>query len=168
MAAGPGHDAHRVGRGIAAAIAAEHAFMIETVGQALGKYGDMIIDQIEKKIAEEVGKLRAEVNLQRASDDRDVVPLGLIDAGHIADHGIDAPLVQMPTDTDLGAWLSQTGGVDRPENETVPTDDYLHSPNNSRWCWCRRRRSPSPIASSCGSKRRRLPMCWSHCANGTA
>ena len=54
-------------------IAAEHAFMIETVGQALGEYGDMIIDHIEKKIAEEVGKLRAEVNLKRASDDGDVV-----------------------------------------------------------------------------------------------
>ena len=38
--------------------------MIETVGQALGEYGDMIIDYIEKKIAEEVGKLRAEVNLK--------------------------------------------------------------------------------------------------------
>ena len=49
--------------------------MIETVGQALGEYGDMIIDHIEKKIAEEVGKLRAEVNLKRASDDGDVVPL---------------------------------------------------------------------------------------------
>ena len=51
-------------------IAAEHAFMIETVGQALGEYGDMIIDHIEKKIAEEVGKLRADVNLKRASEGR--------------------------------------------------------------------------------------------------
>ena len=32
--------------------------MIKVVGQALGEYGDMIIDHIEKKIAEEVGKLR--------------------------------------------------------------------------------------------------------------
>jgi hypothetical protein len=32
----------------------------------------MIIDHIEKKIAEEVGKLRAEVNLKRASDDGEV------------------------------------------------------------------------------------------------
>ena len=54
---------------------AEHEFMIKVVGQALGEYGDMIIDHIEKKIAEEVGKLRAEVNLKRASDDGDVVPL---------------------------------------------------------------------------------------------
>jgi hypothetical protein len=46
---------------IAEAIAAEHAFMIETVGQSLGEYGDGIIDHIEKKVAEEVGKLRAEV-----------------------------------------------------------------------------------------------------------
>ena len=38
--------------------------MIETVGQPLGEYGDMIIDHIEKKITEEVGKLRAEVNLK--------------------------------------------------------------------------------------------------------
>jgi hypothetical protein len=37
--------------------------MIETVGQALGEFGDVTIDHIEKKIAEEVGKLRAEVNL---------------------------------------------------------------------------------------------------------
>ena len=56
---------------------------------------------------------------------RDARYLGLIDARHIADHGIDAPLVHMPTDTDLGAWLSQTVGVDRPEDETVPTDDYF-------------------------------------------
>ena len=49
---------------IASTIAAEHAFMIETVGQPLGEYGDMIIDHIEKKIAEEVGKLRAEMNLK--------------------------------------------------------------------------------------------------------
>jgi hypothetical protein len=35
----------------------------------------MIIDHIEKKIVEEVGKLRAEVNLKRASDDGEVVPL---------------------------------------------------------------------------------------------
>jgi hypothetical protein len=41
---------------IAAAIAAEHEFMIATVGQALGEYGD----NIEKKIAEEVAKLRIE------------------------------------------------------------------------------------------------------------
>ena len=34
---------------IAAAIAAEHAFMIETVGQPLGEYGDMIIDHIERR-----------------------------------------------------------------------------------------------------------------------
>ena len=38
-------------------------------------YGDMIIDHIEKKIAKEVGKLRAEVNLKRASDDGKVVLL---------------------------------------------------------------------------------------------
>ena len=30
-----------------ARIAAEHEFMIATVGQALGEYGDMIIDHIE-------------------------------------------------------------------------------------------------------------------------
>jgi hypothetical protein len=35
----------------------------------------MIFDHIEKKIAEEVGKLRAELNLKRASDDGEVVPL---------------------------------------------------------------------------------------------
>jgi hypothetical protein len=29
--------------------------MIKVVGQALGEYGGMIIDHIEKKIAEEVG-----------------------------------------------------------------------------------------------------------------
>jgi hypothetical protein len=49
--------------------------MIKVVGQALGEYGGMIIDHIEKKIAEEVGKLRADVNLKRASDDGDVVLL---------------------------------------------------------------------------------------------
>ena len=42
---------------------AEHEFMIKVVGQALGEYGDMIVAHIEKKIAEEVGKLRAEVDL---------------------------------------------------------------------------------------------------------
>ena len=46
--------------------------MIETVGQPLGEYGDMIIDHIEKKIAEEVGKLRAEVNLKPRERQRDV------------------------------------------------------------------------------------------------
>jgi hypothetical protein len=35
----------------------------------------MIVDHIEKKIAEEVGKLRAEVNLKRASDEGDVAVL---------------------------------------------------------------------------------------------
>ena len=35
----------------------------------------MIVDHIEKKIAEDVGKLRAEVNLERKSDDGEVVTL---------------------------------------------------------------------------------------------
>ena len=35
----------------------------------------MIVAHIEKKIAEEVGKLRAEVNPKRASDDGDVLVL---------------------------------------------------------------------------------------------
>jgi hypothetical protein len=61
-------DAHRGGD-------RKRACIIEVVGQALGEYGDMIIDHIEKKIAEEVRKLRAEVNLKRASDDGEVVPL---------------------------------------------------------------------------------------------
>ena len=42
--------------------------MIKVAGQALGEYGDMIIDHIEKKIAKEVGKLRTEVNLKRESE----------------------------------------------------------------------------------------------------
>ena len=50
----------------------QHRFMIETVGQVLGEYGDMIIDHIDKKIAEEVGKLRAEVNLKPRERQRDV------------------------------------------------------------------------------------------------
>ena len=54
-------------------IAAEHQFMIATVGQALGEYGDQLVAEIEKKIAEEVGRLRADVNLKRASDDGEVV-----------------------------------------------------------------------------------------------
>ena len=56
-------------------ISAERDFIIEVVGQALGEYGDMIVAHIEKKIAEEVGKLRAEVNPKLASDDGDVVVL---------------------------------------------------------------------------------------------
>ena len=49
--------------------------MIKVVGQALGEYGDQLVAEIEKEIAEEVKKLRAEMNLKRASDDGDVVPL---------------------------------------------------------------------------------------------
>ena len=49
--------------------------MIKVVGQALGEYGDQLVAEIEKKIAEEVGRLRAEVNLERASADGDVVLL---------------------------------------------------------------------------------------------
>ena len=49
--------------------------MIKVVGQTLGEYGEQLVAEIEKKIAEEVGKLRAEVNLKRASDDGNVVVL---------------------------------------------------------------------------------------------
>jgi hypothetical protein len=35
----------------------------------------MIVDHIDKKIAEEVGKLRAEVTLERKSNDGEVVVL---------------------------------------------------------------------------------------------
>jgi hypothetical protein len=49
--------------------------MIKIVGQALGEYGDQLVAEIEKKIAEEVGRLPADVNLKRASDDGEVVLL---------------------------------------------------------------------------------------------
>ena len=39
--------------------------MIKVVGQALGEYGDQLVAEIEKKIAEEVGRLPADVNLKR-------------------------------------------------------------------------------------------------------
>ena len=53
---------------IAAAIAAEHEFMIGR-RPAFGEYGDKLVPEIEKKIAEEVGKLCAEMNLKRAGHD---------------------------------------------------------------------------------------------------
>ena len=49
--------------------------MIKVVGQALGEYGDQLVAEIEKKIAEEVGRLPADVNLKRTSDDGEVVLL---------------------------------------------------------------------------------------------
>ena len=49
--------------------------MIETVGQALGEYGDQLVAETEKKIAEEVGRLPADVNQKRASDHGEFVLL---------------------------------------------------------------------------------------------
>jgi hypothetical protein len=56
-------------------IAAERDFIIEVVGQALGEFRDELVGDIEKMIAKEVEKLRAEVNLKRASEGGDVVLL---------------------------------------------------------------------------------------------
>jgi hypothetical protein len=42
---------------------------------ALGEYGEQLAAEIEKKIAEEVERLRADMNLKRASDDGEVVLL---------------------------------------------------------------------------------------------
>jgi hypothetical protein len=42
---------------------------------ALGEYREQLVAEIEKKIAEEVERLRADMNLKRASDDGEVVLL---------------------------------------------------------------------------------------------
>ena len=57
-------------------ISAERDFIIEVVGQALGEFRERSWSgEIEKKTAEQVEKVRAEVNLKRASDDGKVVLL---------------------------------------------------------------------------------------------
>ena len=58
-----------------ALIAAEREFIIEVVGRALGKFRDELFDEIEKMIAEEIGKLGTEVNTKRESSDGEVVLL---------------------------------------------------------------------------------------------
>ena len=56
-------------------ISAERDFIIEVVGQALGEFREELVGEIEKMPAERVEKVRAEVNLKRASDDGKVVLL---------------------------------------------------------------------------------------------
>jgi hypothetical protein len=49
--------------------------MIQVVGRALGKYGEQLLTEIERRIAEEVGKVRADVNLKARERRWDVVLL---------------------------------------------------------------------------------------------
>jgi hypothetical protein len=54
-------------------ISAERDFIIEVVGQALGEFREELVGEIEKMPAERVEKVRAEVNLKRASDEKVVL-----------------------------------------------------------------------------------------------
>jgi septum formation topological specificity factor MinE len=56
-------------------IAAERDFIIEVVGQALGEFRDELMAEIEKMIAEEVKKLRAQLSRNQSSGDGEVVLL---------------------------------------------------------------------------------------------